>query len=423
MHLLILGMNYAPEQTGIGPYTSGLAEHMVQHGHRVTVVTAFPHYPQWRQDASYAHGRRFVHWERQGVALRRGWVSIPRNRSARQRVAYDTSLAVTALLNALPLRSVDLVLSISPPLQLALTGALLAALHRAPLLLLLKDLVPDAGVAVGMLQPGRLLQMARLLERFVYRRADGIIVIGEGFRANLAAKGVSPDVITYIPDWADTARIRPMARDNAFRRQLQVGSDQLIILHTGNMGAKQGLRTVIEAAALLRDVPELLFLLVGDGAERHELESLAQVQRLSNVRFLPLQPAADLPDMLASADLLLLIQRREVTDAVVPSKLLAYLAAARPVLAAVNPASAAATILTASGGGILVPPEEPAALAGAIRRWRSTATDHSGPAQRARSFVVEHYGRQNVLERYRRYLEGWPRSTPDQGPAAATMRR
>jgi len=128
MHLLILGMNYAPEQTGIGPYTSGLAEHMVQHGHRVTVVTAFPHYPQWRQDASYAHGRRFVHWERQGVALRRGWVSIPRNRSARQRVAYDTSLAVTALLNALPLRSVDLVLSISPPLQLALTGALLAAL-------------------------------------------------------------------------------------------------------------------------------------------------------------------------------------------------------------------------------------------------------------------------------------------------------
>jgi len=147
MHLLILGMNYAPEQTGIGPYTSGLAEHMVQHGHRVTVVTAFPHYPQWRQDASYAHGRRFVHWERQGVALRRGWVSIPRNRSARQRVAYDTSLAVTALLNALPLRSVDLVLSISPPLQLALTGALLAALHRAPLLLLLKDLVPDAGVA------------------------------------------------------------------------------------------------------------------------------------------------------------------------------------------------------------------------------------------------------------------------------------
>ncbi len=99
--------------------------------------------------------------------------------------------------------------------------------------------------------------------------------------------------------------------------------------------------------------------------------------------------------------------RRDVTDAVVPSKLLAYLAAARPVLAAVNPASAAATILTASGGGILVPPEEPAALAGAIRRWRSTATDHSGLAQRARSYVLKHYGRQNVLERYRRYLEGW----------------
>lgn len=405
MHLLILGMNYAPETTGIGPYTSGLAEYLVRQGHRVTVATTFPHYPQWRQDAGYAHGRRFLHWEqRNGVAVRRGWVRIPRRRSTGQRVLYDSSLALSALFGALPVRSVDLILCISPPLQLALTAALLRPWHRAPVTLLLKDLVPDAATALGMLQAGLALQLARMLERYAYRLADGIIVIGEAFRANLLAKGVPPARLTCIPDWVDTERIRPLPRDNAFRQHQGIPPGPLVILHAGNMGAKQGLRGVIDTATLLRETPNVHFLLVGDGNERSELESLARERRLTNVRFLPLQPEDAVAEMLAAADLLLLSQRPTVTDAVVPSKLLTYLAAGRPVLAAVEAGSTAAHLVEASGGGIVVPPDDPAALARAIEQWRRDQSSAAAMGQRGRRYVTEHYGRTRILAQYEQYL-------------------
>lgn len=408
MHVLILGMNYAPEQTGIAPYTSGLAEYLVPQGHRVTVVTAFPHYPQWRQDATYAHGRRFLHWEqRQGVAVRRGWVAIPHQRTAGQRVVYDSSLALTALVNALPLRRVDLLLCISPPLQLTISAALLRALHHAPLILLVKDLVPDAGVAVSMLRPGRMLRLAQMLERYAYRSADAILVIDEAFRRKLEMQGVPKAKITCIPDWVDTERIRPLPRDNAFRRRQQIPPEHLILLHAGNMGAKQGLRTLIEAATLLRSCPDVVFLLVGDGVERAALESLALARRLTNVRFLPLQPEDVVPEMLAAADLLLLVQRRAVTDAVAPSKLLTYLAAGRPVLAAVNPTCTAADLLEASGGGFLVTPEDPDALATAILRWRASRPGDGSHGQQGRAYIERHYARPRILEQYCRYLEGF----------------
>lgn len=405
MHLLILGMNYAPETTGIGPYTSGLAEYLVSQGHRVTVATTFPHYPQWRQDAGYAHGRRFLHWEqRNGVAVHRGWVFIPRRRSTGQRVIYDSSLALSTLFGALPVPSVELILCISPPLQAALTAALLRPLHRAPVILLLKDLVPDAATAVGMLQPGLALQLARRLERYAYRLADGIIVIGEAFRANLLAKGVPPARVTCIPDWADTERIRPMLRDNAFRQQQGVPAEHVLILHAGNMGAKQGLRCVIDTATLLRDLPDVHFLLVGDGNERLELETLVHSRRLTNVRFLPLQPDDAVAEMLAATDLLLLSQRPTLTDAVVPSKLLTYLAAGRPVLAAAEAGSTAARLVQASGGGIVIPPDNPAALARVIEQWRRDASAGAEMGQRGRRYVTEQYGRCRILTQYERYL-------------------
>jgi colanic acid biosynthesis glycosyl transferase WcaI len=403
MHLLILGMNYAPESTGIGPYTSGLAEFLARQGHRVTVATAFPHYPQWRREAGYAHGRRFLHWEqRNGVAVHRGWVKIPHDRSTAQRVLYDSSFALSALFGALPARAVDLILCISPPLQAALTAALLRPIHRAPVVLLVKDLVPDAATAVGMLRAGPALQLARILERYAYRQADGIIVIGEAFRANLLAKGVPPGRITCIPDWVDTERIRPLPRDNTFRQQQNIPPNRLVILHAGNMGAKQGLRSVIDAATLLHNDPDVQFLLVGDGNERSGLEALVRTRRLANVSFLPLQPEDAVSEMLAAADLLLLSQRPTVTDAVVPSKLLTYLAAGRPVLAAVAPGSTAARLVEASGGGIVVPPDDPAALAGAIEQWRTDASAAMG--QRGRRYVTDHYGRQRILGQYERYL-------------------
>ncbi len=406
MHVLVFGMNYAPEKTAIGPYTTGLAEYLVECGHQVTVATAFPHYPQWRVDEAYARRRRpFLREVVKGVEVRRGWVFIPQGRNVRQRVLYDSSLAATALANTLALSSVDLILCVSPPLQLALTAFLVGAIHRAPVVLLVKDLVPDVALSVGLMEEGKTVKLARKLERFVYGRSDSIILIGQALVDNLLAKGVSPDKLVLIPDWVDTAHVRPLPRENAFRESQHIESDRFLVLHAGNMGAKQGLETLIDAAEQLAAEQDVLFLLVGEGSEKAQLERHAADRQLLNVRFLPLQAIDTVPWMLAAADAVALVQRAEVLDAVVPSKLLTYMAAGRSVIVSANPASAAATTVAQVKCGIAVPPGDDEALAGAIYHLKQNPSDSSAMGQRGRTHAEDNYAREVVLDRYRGHLE------------------
>jgi colanic acid biosynthesis glycosyl transferase WcaI len=420
VHLALFAVNYAPEQTGIAPFNTGLAEHLSALGHRVSVVTTFPHYPAWRIADGY-RGRLAARERMNGVELHRLWSYVPRRKSTLRRIAYDSSLAPLALARGLALARPNLVLAVSPPLQLAAAAALVARARRARFVLQVKDLVPDIAIALGLLRNRAALAAARRLERFVYRRADVILTICEGFAENLRAKGVPGEKLAVLPDWTDTDAILPGERANGFRRSRGIPDETFLLLHIGNMGAKQKLESALEAAA---GFPAgALLLLVGDGAERAALEARARAMRLANVRFLPLVPAEKLPELLAAADALLLSQARAVVDMVIPSKLLTYMAAGRAVIATVADGSEAARAIRKASCGAIVPPEDPAALAAAVHSLRADVPAATRMGAAGRRFAEEHFARARVLTGYADFFAalaaGAPARVPQAEPAAA----
>jgi colanic acid biosynthesis glycosyl transferase WcaI len=401
MRILLVGLNYAPEVVGIAPFNTELAEYLSSLGHRVTVLTSFPYYPHWRIDPAY-RGRLFQAQTINGVRVIRCPFLLPGSQAtAFRRIMFDTSLALSAFLASAGVAALDLVICISPPLQLGVTAWAIARMRRARLHVHLQDIVPDAAVSVGMMSEGRAVRLSRRLESFVYRKAARISVISQGFAGNLRSKGVSEEKLTLLPNWVHSERFDAV-RDSAVRAALGSPDGETLVLHTGNMGAKQGLETVIDAAARLKG-ERVIFALVGDGNQRPILEQRARSLELSNVRFVPLQ--SDYPATLAAADILVLAQRGKVVDSVAPSKLLAYMASGKPIIAAVSENSEAAQLLRAGACGVVVPPEEPDALADAIRHARHTLEAYASLGPSGRGYVAAHFDQPRILEEWRRVLE------------------
>ena len=396
LHLLMVTGSYAPDRTGMAPLNTELCEYLVSRGHQVSVVTCFPHYPEWKVPEAY-RGRLWQREARNGVEVYRSWILIPRKRTPLRRILYDSSIGLSAALRGLPIRGVDLIFAVSPPLQAGLAGWFLARIRRTPLLLQIKDLVPDLAIALGMLRNRAAIRLARALENFVYRRAEAILVICDSFAAHLRAKGVPESKLFVIPDWVDTRFIRPGFQLNGFRRTHGLGETDFLVLHIGNMGAKQKLENVLEAATYLQQEQQIAICFVGDGTEKNFLCEYAQSRGLSRVRFLPLQPRETLPEMLSAADALVLNQSAKVVDMVIPSKLLTYMAAGRSVVAAVAAQSEAAACIERARCGLVVPPEHPVALAQAIRRLNADRKLAARLGEEGRRFAEQHFDRERIL--------------------------
>lgn len=402
MRLVLLCMNYAPETTGIAPFTTGLCEYLGARGHQVTVATTFPHYPRWRTQAPY-QGRWLSHETRNGVTIRRSRVRVPRRASTRERIAYDTSLAVGALATGLRVGQVDLVLAVEPPIQVGASARLLAAACGVPYVVWVQDLALEAALSVGMIKSNLALRLAGRLEAWAYAAAERVLVISTRFAGNLERKGVAPDRLVYLPNWVDTDEM--LAADGSeLRRAHGVPADAILVLHSGNMGAKQQLENVLAAAGQLRAHAGIVFWLVGDGSSRDALQDKAERAGLSNVRFLPLQPRATVPSLMAAADILVLNQHPGIVDAVIPSKLLTYMAGGRPVLVAAHYDSEASRLVRMAGSGVWVPPGHPGALAAAVLELAADRQARAELGACGRAFVREHFARESVLADYEAWL-------------------
>jgi colanic acid biosynthesis glycosyl transferase WcaI len=402
MRILLVGINYSPEVTGIGPYNTELAEHLAAAGHDVNVLTAFPWYPQWRIEPAYRGKRPFLVERINGVRVVRSPILLPAARqTAFRRIVFDSSFALTALAASAGIGRLDAVICVSPPLQLGPAAWLIARTRRARFIVHLQDIVPDAALSTGMMHAGRAVALSRKLERFVYARADRITVISEGFRQNLLAKGVPPQKVQVLANWVDAGRFRSIA-SSAVRTALGAPDGGTLVLHTGNMGAKQGLETVVDAAAQLVG-EDIAITLIGDGQSRAALEDRAAALAVERLKFLPLQE--DLPATLAAADVLVLSQRAQVTDSAAPSKLLAYMASGKPIVATVNESSEAGQLIKEARCGVVVPPERPAELAAALRELHLHPERHAGLGEAGRRYVSEHFDRKVILERWDRLVE------------------
>jgi colanic acid biosynthesis glycosyl transferase WcaI len=407
VRILILALNYLPESTSIGPYTADLSEYLAGKGNDVQVVTAFPSAPQWKIRAEY-RGRWYLSETIRRVKIRRTYIYIPPNpRPALQRILFDLSFSISAFIGSLLSGPCDLVIAVSPPLQLGLAAWLLSRYRGVPLMLHIQDIVSEAAVATGSLKPaGAADRIARMMERFLYKRADGIGVICEGFRRIIVNSGADSRKIRVLPNFVDLDFVKPCERANQFRKQHGLSSTDFVLMYSGSISSKQGLEILVEAARFISD-PTIKVLIIGDGTRLREIQSLASDLRLANVVFLPLQSRDTLSTQLGAADLLVVTQKATVKDIVFPGKLLYYMAAQRPILAIVNSDSETGRFVAAERVGAVVPPDSSEAVAKAIIELRSQSLTELG--RNARSVAERYFDRKIVLPEFEVLLEGLAR--------------
>ncbi|MGQ0845813.1 MAG: glycosyltransferase [Sporichthyaceae bacterium] len=406
-NLLIVGINYAPEPTGIAPYTTAVAEHFAAQDVHVEVLTGLPCYPEWRVPAQYRHGLRFNE-RRNDVSVRRLKHAVPTQQDALRRGAYEVTF-LTQAASCTPARRPDVVLGITPALGGAVAAAFIARRYNARLVLLVQDLLGRAAEQSGISGGARVASTVAKMESFALRRADAVAVVAEAFRPQVAALGVPDHRIHLVPNWTHIGE--STADRSATRESLGWADGVTVALHTGNMGLKQDLGNIVEAARLTRDRADLLWVLMGQGSQRASLEQ--QAAGLPNLRFLPLCDAERYRDILAAADVLLLNERDGVAEMSLPSKLTSYFASGRPVAAAVVPNGASAHELRRAGAPAPAPPNEPAALVGLVQQVRHSDDAGASYAADARRYAQTDLGSEASMQRLGALLVRG-RSTPQQ---------
>jgi colanic acid biosynthesis glycosyl transferase WcaI len=404
MRILIYHMRYSPDATGTGPLVTELAMDLAALGDDVRVVTSVPHYGSDRVPDEF-RGRLIYRGVEQGVSLWRT-AGIARTRSSVFYRGLDyamyTALSAPAGVATGPC---DVVLAIAPPITVGLAGWAAARWRRCPLVFVAQDIWPDGLVSMGQLRSGIGIRAFRLLERLIYRMSSRVVVVSEGMRENIKAKGVSAERIHVVPNWVDTDAVKPMEKDNAFRRGLGL-SDRFVILFAGNLGYAAGLEQVLAAARLLRGEERFAFLLVGSGSTKESLVRAAEEERLPNLVFAPTQPVERLPEVLAAADLSLVTLRSGMGNLSVPSKIYSYMASGRPILAYVPADSEVKRLVEEAGCGVWVSPDSPDNLAEMIRRMSSRSDVLDSMGKRAREYAARNCSRMSGAAAYHRVLHG-----------------
>ncbi len=362
MKILLYCLNYAPELTGIGKYTTEQAEWLAMRGHDVRVIAAPPYYPAWRVGDGYRAWQ--YRRERIGaVDVFRAPLWVPRRQSGATRLLHLASFALFSLPSLARQWTwrPDVVFVVEPPLMCSAAALLFCRLARCKAWLHVQDYEVDAAFTLGLLRLPWLRRLATGVERFLMSRQDRVSSISPAMVALARAKGADRSRALLFPNWVDVGAIRDASGD-ALRQELGLPAGAVMALYAGNMGAKQGLELLAEAARLLQEHRGLHWIFCGDGAGRAALE--AACAGLPRVRFLPLQSAERFPALLAAADIHLLPQRAGAADLVMPSKLTGMLASARPVVATAELGSSLADAV--AGCGIVTPPGDASAFAIAI---------------------------------------------------------
>jgi glycosyltransferase involved in cell wall biosynthesis len=397
--VLLFSVNYWPEQTGTAPSSTALAEHLAASGMHVNVVAGMPYYPQCRTFDEY-RGHLHLQESRAGVTVDRYRQYVPAKQSAAHRALFEGTFLANGL-RALRRPRPDLIVGVLPNLGAGILAAAAARRYRVPYGLIVQDLVGRAVEQSGIRGGGSVARLTSRVEGWVARGAASTAIVAEDFRAPLGRLGVEPGRITVLPNWTHIPA--PHVPRDIAREHMGWRPDDRIVLHAGNMGLKQGLQQVIDAARIARSAhPSLRFVLLGHGNQRRALEAAAG--DLPNVDFIDPVSEQWFPEALSAADVLLVTQRADVTDMSLPSKLTSYFVVGRPVVTAANEGSAAAAVTRQSGAGIVVPPEDPPALLEGILRLTADARLSTCLGTAGARFAHQHLTADEALDRARAFV-------------------
>jgi len=399
VRLLIYGINFFPELTGIGKFTGEMADWLARRGHSIEVVTTPPYYPEWRIAAGYsAASYRSERWPVAAAIIRvlRCPLWVPRRLSGSARVLHHVSFALSSLPAYLACltRAPDMVWVVAPAVAVAPQALLLARLFRVPVWLHVQDFEVDAAFGMGLIQGGLARRLALWAESKLLRRFDRVSSISGKMVDRLVDKGVEPDRTTLFPNWVDLDAIRPLTDRGQARRRFGIDLGEVVVLYAGNMGEKQGLEVVVEAARRLTDQPSIRFVFAGAGTAKSHLEQLAS--GLPNVSWLPLQPVEHLNDLLNAADIHVLPQRADAADLVMPSKLTGMLASGRAIIGTAADGTQLAQVLDACAMRVL--PGAADALASAIGLLAADGRERDRLGSLGRRYAEEHMGRDVIMQ-------------------------
>ncbi|QLE50827.1 colanic acid biosynthesis glycosyltransferase WcaI [Nostoc sp. C057] len=399
MHILIYSYNYHPEPIGIAPLMTELAEGLVNRGHEVRVITGMPNYPE-REIYDGYRGQWYVNEQKNGVTIQRSYIRIKSKPNLLDRLLLELSFIFTSLPQAFRGERPDVMILTVPPLLGILPATIFGWLYNCPIVLNVQDILPEAAVRIGLLKNKWMIRTLAALEKFAYRTAHTISVIADGFRENLVNKGVPVNKIICIPNWVNVNFIHPLAKQNNSWISSHQLDGKFIVLYSGNIALTQGLETVIEAAVCLRHIKEIVFVIVGESTALQRLQEYCLLHGADNVLLLPLQPREKLPEMLAAADVGLIVQKHNVISFNMPSKIPLLLASGRPIVGSVPATGTAARAIKLSGGGIIVEPESPDAMAAAVHDLYANPTLCTKLGNAGRQFAEENYSLEQALDRY-----------------------
>jgi colanic acid biosynthesis glycosyl transferase WcaI len=403
MKVLIWGINYAPEVTGIAVYNTMMAEALANRQVDVEVVTGFPYYPQWKKN-SKDQGTLYRKERAGRVTLHRLIQYVPKQVTARTRMLHELSFVVSSFLRVLTLPRADVMVVVSPPLLLGAAAWLIRCLKHQPYLLHIQDLQPDAAAGLGMLKQGFLLKALYRLEHFAYQRANCVSGISKGMLRAFEQKGVPASKRYFFPNPVELPEADQMPPRGVFRKRHGIGLDVFVCLYSGNIGHKQGLGILLDAAELLSEQETILILICGDGAARKDLKDKAESRLIDNIHFLPLEPQETFSQLLCDADVCLVPQMRGSGAAFFPSKLLSILAHGRPAVTVSDEESVLAAAQRTGNFGINIHPGDAQGLAKTLVELAADPEARQAYGARGRAYV-EQFSAKNVLEDFFQILK------------------
>ncbi len=400
MHILFIHQAFASLDEAGGTRHHELARCLVEKGHRVTVIAS---------PVSYLTGKsrqKRIPWvvrqePEPGITILRTYTYSALHKNFVHRVFSFISFMVSSFLVGLRVKHVDLVWGTSPPIFQGVTAWLLARLKRAPFLFEVRDLWPAFAIAVGVLRSPLLIRASLWLERFLYHRADRVMVNSPGFIQHVTARGAR--WVELVPNGAEPQMFDPNADGQAFRAAHGL-EGKFVVIYAGAHGMSNDLEIILQAAVLLRDAPSIQFIMVGDGKEKAHLQALADQMALTNVSFLPPVPKDRMREVLAASNACVAILKPlELYKTTYPNKVFDYMAAGRPVILAID--GVIRQVVEAAQAGVFAQPGDPAALAQAVRQLASAPDQAAQMGMNGRRYIEKHFNRRDLAEKLLLLLE------------------
>lgn len=400
MKIVLYGLNFYPELTGIGKYSGEMVSWLVEKDHSVKVVTAVPYYPEWAVHEGFS--RFWFAKEKRGLlSVFRCPLYVPSKPNTLKRLLHLLSFSFSSIFPLLfrDYKKPDVVITVQPTLFCAPFALIYARLFGAKAVMHIQDFELDAMLGLGMMRQGPLSRVLKRTESWLISRFDAVSTISFSMMDNAEKKGVAKEQLIFFPNWADTDFVTPDVSGDQLRRDWGFSNNDRLVLYAGNIGKKQGLEVVLDAAEALKTDQRLKFVLVGSGAHVGVLQQEAEQRGLTNIFFKPLQPWALVPSMLAMADIHLIVQRKGAADVVLPSKLTNILSAGGHALVTAERHTELG-MLSVKFPGIydLVEPESSELFTQSLKNILER--DCSAFNKVARQYAVDNLSRDKVLSRF-----------------------